>query len=265
MSAVSKPRRLATLVVGTFVAGYLAICAALFVFQSELSYPTDGYEVAVSDGSRRITVPNGTFFHWRAVRGGGRVVVHFHSNGDQVSYLSSLAQEYARVGVSFAAVEYPGYPGASGHPSEASIIAAAEAALVHLTGELQIDRSRIVISGQSFGTGVALEMAARGWGSQLVLVSPYTSWPDVVGHAMPWLPTGLLIRDRFDASLTTPRVKVPTLVIHGTRDTIVPFSQGQAIAAAIPNAQLLTVTGGHHHDVLEWGTSLRQMLQFVAR
>jgi pimeloyl-ACP methyl ester carboxylesterase len=263
--AATQVRRLATLAIGTFVAGYLAICAALFFFQTELSFPTDGAEVAVADGSERITVPNGTFFHWRPVRGGGRVVVHFHSNGDQVSYLSSLAQQYARVGVSFAAVEYPGYPGASGQPSEASIIAAAEAALVHLTGALQIDRSRIVISGQSFGTGVALEMAARGWGSQLVLVSPYTSWPEVVGHAMPWLPTGLLIRDRFDASLTTPRVTVPTLVIHGTRDSIVPFSHGQAIAAAIPGAQLLAVIGGHHHDVLEWGTSLSQMLQFVAR
>jgi pimeloyl-ACP methyl ester carboxylesterase len=193
------------------------------------------------------------------------VVVHFHGNGDQVSYLSALSQEYARVGVSFAAVEYPGYPGARGQPSEASILSAAEAALRHLTGPMQIPKARIVLSGQSLGTGVALEMAARGWGVQLVLVSPYTSWPAVVGSAFPWLPTGLLIRDRFDSAATAHRVTVPTLVIHGVRDTIVPFEQGQQVASAIRGARLVAVTGGHHHDVLEWGDAQREMLRFVAR
>lgn len=265
MNVAARIRRLGLLVVGTTVAGYLVICGALFAFQRQLSFTTDGYEVAVADGSHRVDVPGGTFFLWRAARADGPVVVHFHSNGDQVSYLSGLSQEYARAGVSFAAVEYPGYPGAPGQPSEDSILAAAEEALRHLTGPMQISRARIVISGQSLGAGVALEMAARGWGVRLVLVSPYTSWPAVVGHAFPWLPTNLLIQDRFDSAGTANRVAVPTLVIHGTRDTIVPFEQGQQVAAAIKGARLCTVTGGHHHDVLEWGTAQREMLDFVAR
>jgi len=265
VNVVLRIRRLGLLVVGTTVAGYLVICGALFAFQRQLSFPADDHEVAVADGSHRVDVPGGTFFLWRAALGDGPVVVHFHSNGDQVSYLSGLSQEYARAGVSFAAVEYPGYPGAPGQPSEASIVSAAEAALSYLTGPMHIARARLVISGQSLGTGVALEMAARGWGVRLVLISPYTSWPAVVGSAFPWLPTGLLIQDRFDSAGSALRVAVPTLVIHGTRDTIVPFEQGQQVAAAIKGARLFTVTGGHHHDVLEWGTAQREMLGFVAR
>lgn len=265
MSPSRRVRRLVLLVAATFIAGYAVICGALFALQRDLSYPAPDYLFTVRDGSHRVEVPGGTFFLWRPVAGDGPVVVHFHSNGDQVSFLSAMGQEWQRVGVSFAAVEYPGYPGAGGQPDERSILAAAEAALAHLTGPMQIPRTRIVLVGQSLGTGVALEMAARGWGVQLVLISPYTSWPEVVGHALPWLPTGVLITDRFDALAAAPRVKVPTLVIHGTRDTIVPFAQGQEVAAAIAGARLFTVTGGHHHDVLEWGTAQKELLRFVAR
>lgn len=249
----------------TTVAGcYLATCGALFFLQRALSFPAPDYMFVVADGSSRVEVPGGTFFLWREVSAAGPVVVHFHGNGDQVSFLSAMAQEWGRVGVSFAAVEYPGYPGTQGETSEASILAAADAALAHLTGPMKIERSRIVLTGQSLGTGVALAMARRGWGQRLVLISPYTSWAEVAGHAFPYLPTSVLIRDRFESAALAPGVTVPTLVIHGTRDSVVPFAQGEQISAAIPGARLFTVTGGHHHDVLEWGTAQRELLAFVA-
>lgn len=261
----SRLRRLAVIVLTTVMGCYLATCAALYGLQRTLSFPAPNYLMAVSDGSSRVDVPGGTFFLWRVVSDAGPVVVHFHGNGDQVSFLSSMSQQWGRVGVSFAAVEYPGYPGTEGEPSEASILAAAEAALAHLTGPMKVERSRIVLSGQSLGTGVALAMARRGWGVRLVLISPYTSWADVAGHAFPYLPTGLLIRDRFESAALAPGVNVPTLVIHGTQDTIVPFAQGERISSAIPGARLFTVTGGHHHDVLEWGKAEKELVAFVAQ
>lgn len=251
------------LVLITLSGGYVATCAALYGLQTRLSFPAPEHLFAVRDGSQRVEVPEHTFFLYRDRGPDSPVVVHFHSNGDQVGFLSALSQEWGRVGASFAAVEYPDYPGTEGAPSETSILAAAEAALQHLTGPMKVDRSRIVLSGQSLGTGVAVAMAARGWGTRLLLVSPYLSWDAVVHESFPYLPTRLLIRDRFDSLSLAPALKVPTIVIHGTRDSIVPFAHGERLAAAIPGARLFTVTGGHHHDVLEWGRAQRELLAFV--
>lgn len=43
------------------------------------------------------------------------------------------------------------------------------------------------------------------------------------------------------------QIAVPTLVVHGTKDPLVPFEQhGKTLATRIPNAQLLAVEGGEH-------------------
>lgn len=256
--------RLGLITLGALLAGYVLVCAILLGAQRQIMFPAPEGVYVANDGSRRVEVPNGTFFLWRsASQPGGPVVVHFHSNGDQVGFLSWMGQEWAREGASFAAVEYPGYPGAGGEPSEESILAAAEAALVHLTGVMKIDRARIVLVGQSLGTGVAVTMAARGWGTRLVLISAYTSWAAVAAHAFPGLPAQLLMRDRFDSLAEAPRVRIPTLVVHGTRDTVVPFEQGETVSAQIKDSQFLAVKGGHHHDVLEWGDTQASIIRFV--
>ena len=210
-----------------------------------------------------MEVPGGTFFLMKIAPGAGPVVVHFHGNGEQVSYLSWLAEAWHRNGASFVAVEYPGYPGASGEASETSIVTAAEAALQHLTGPLKVDRSRIVLEGQSLGTGVAVTMASRGWGVRLVLISPYTSLPAVADRAFPWLPTRLLLLDRFDSESRALEVKVPTLVLHGTLDSVVPIDLGQTLCAEIPGARFFAVKGGHHHDLIDRDAAQSVIFDFV--
>ena len=103
--------------------------------------------------------------------------------------------------------------------------------------------------GTSLGTGVAAEMARRGRGAALVLVTPYTSIPDVIASAVPLLPAGLLVPDRFDTLSKSSEIRVRTLIIHGDADEIVPFWMGQSLAGSIAGARLLTVAGGHHGDL----------------
>ena len=247
------------------MAGYLVCCALLFAVQRSITFPAPVDLLTVSDGSQRVDVPGpgGTFFLMKLAPGVGPVVVHFHGNGDQVSYLSWLGEACQRNGVSFVAVEYPGYPGAGGEASENSIVDAAQAALVHLTGPLKIDPSRIVIEGQSLGTGVAMTMASRGWGVRLVLISPYTSLPAVADAAFPWLPNRWLLLDRFDSESRAPGIKVPTLVVHGTLDSVVPIALGRTLCAEIPGATFFAVKGGHHHDLLDRDAAQMVLLNFV--
>ncbi|MFT3770353.1 MAG: alpha/beta hydrolase [Minicystis sp.] len=92
-------------------------------------------------------------------------------------------------------------------------------------------------------------MARRGRGAALVLVTPYTSIPDVVADAVPLLPAGLLVPHRFATLEKSAAIRVPTLVIHGDADEIVPFWMGHRLAEAIAGAKLLRVAGGRHGDL----------------
>jgi len=249
---VKKLRRLGMVILGALVSGYLLLCVLLFAAQRPLIFPAPRSLMSVRDGSTRVEVPNGTYFLYREAPGEGAVVVHFHGNGEQVSNLSWLAQSWVREGVSFVAVEYPGYPGTQGGPSEAAFFDAAEAALVHLTRVLHVDRSRLVLEGQSIGTGVAVAMAARGWGRRLVLLSPYTSLFDVAARAFPGFPVRLLLRDPFRSIDRIAGVKAPLLVLHGDQDQTVPFAEGERLFAAAPQPKrFVRIPGGAHMGNLE--------------
>lgn len=257
-------KRRVLFVLGTLATLYVALCALMFGVQRKLLFPAPTELFHPKDGLEREDVPGGTFFLWKLLPGDGPVVVHFHGNGEQVGYLGWLAAEWTQRGVSFVAVEYPGYPGAAGSPSEESLVAAADAALQHLTGLLKVDRSRLVLEGQSVGTGVAVTMASRGWGTKLVLLSPYTSLPAVAASAFPFLPTSLLMRDRFDSASKAPQLKLPTLILHGTKDQVIPFALGEALSRAIPGARFVAVKGAGHNDLIDREEALSALLGFVA-
>ena len=85
--------------------------------------------------------------------------------------------------------------------------------------------------------------------ASLVLVSPYTSIPAMAERVLPFLPGSWLCPDKFDTLSKAPGLRIPTLVIHGDADEVVPFKMGQKVAASIPGAMLRVVQGGHHNDL----------------
>jgi pimeloyl-ACP methyl ester carboxylesterase len=203
---------------------------------------------------------------WRPAEGAGRVVVHFHGNGEQIASTAWLGEELARRGVSFAAVEYPGYPGAAGVPSEEGIVAAAEKAVQHLTTTMGISPDRVVLSGQSLGTGVVVVLASRGWGTRTALLSPYTSLPAVAARgALRLFPVRLLMHDRFDSAALAPGIRQPVLVLHGDRDEVVPFELGQALVERFPRAHLVRVQGAGHNDLWEHSPTASEYFAFVSQ
>jgi hypothetical protein len=245
-------------------AAYAGLCAALFFVQRSLVFPAP--RERATTGTPIVEIPGGTPMLWSGADGGGPVVVHFHGNGEEIGSLGWLGEQLARTHVSFAAVEYPGYPGARGAPSESSILAAAERALQHLTGPMRIARERIVLSGQSLGTGVAVGLASNGWGTRLVLLSPYTSMTAVADQGIYRVfPVRLLMRDRFDSGSLASRIRLPVLVLHGNRDEVVPFALGRALAETFPHARLVEVPDAGHNDLWDHSPTLAEYLAFVAR
>ncbi|MFO0596873.1 MAG: alpha/beta hydrolase [Myxococcaceae bacterium] len=248
---------------GALVGGYVALCALLFFQQGALLYPGAGQR-EVPPSPHRVAVPGGTFFEGQGLEGAAPLIVHFHGNGESAASLKWLAEEFRMRGLGFVAVEYPGYPGASGEPSETANLAAARAALEHLTTSLHVDRARLVLEGQSLGTGVATRLASEGWGRRLVLLSPYTAIVDVAAGAFPWVPVRALMRDRYDSLSVAPAVKQPVFIVHGRRDEVVPFALGETISKAFARVEFVPVDDAGHNDLWR-DTVLDRVAAFVQK
>ena len=195
---------------------------------------------------------------------GAATVVHFHGNGEQLADSVPLAQCLRELGLGVALVEYPGYGvAARGSPSEGALYHVAERALALVRAAPGVDPGRLVLQGQSLGAAVATEMASRGHGRRLVLLSAFTSIPALAARFVPLLPLRWMVHDRFDNLAKAPSVHQPALVVHGSRDAVVPAAMGRALASALPRARFELVEGARHNDLFCHEVTLEHVAAFA--
>jgi fermentation-respiration switch protein FrsA (DUF1100 family) len=186
-------------------------------------------------------------------RDGAHTVVYFHNNRETAESRLDLAETLHRRGLGVLLVEYRGYGASHGtRPSEEGLYLDAEAAL-DMLARRGVSADRIVLWGTSLGTGVAAEMARRGRGARLILFTPYTSIPDLVTDRVPFVPGRIVVADHFDTLMKATEIAVPTVIVHGDADEIVPFWMGEQIARVVRGARLVRVPGGHHGDLFARG------------
>ncbi len=241
---------------------YALLCGAVHQRYREMLYPApaeDGGMLPPSVREITLTAADGAPVHVLETRPRRFrwMVVYFHGNGEVIGSHVDLAGDLAQRGLATTLVEYRGYgrSAASGHPTEEGLYADATAALDHLLKE-GIGPDRIALWGFSLGTGVAAEMAARGRGARLLLEAPYTSIPDVARHLHPWIPAGWAIDDRFDTLRKAKSIQVPTFILHGDRDGVIPASMPERLRGVLAESRLVEIQGGDHADLLaregEW-------------
>ena len=244
---------------GILATAYAATVGLAIAFERHLMFPAPTEPVAPeARGGRLLRFPGagGRTVHalYAPAPPGAPTIVHFHGNGEMLSHLVDLSLALRAKGLGFFAPEYPGYGLSKAESvSEQAIYEDAEAALVHLRDVERVAGGQIVLEGQSLGSGVAIEMAIRGHGARLILISPYTSMPDMARRLLPLLPASLVVRDRFDNAAKAPRVTLPELVVHGKNDRLIPVSMGETLARLLPHAVLEVLPGAHHNDV--WAAS----------
>lgn len=235
---------------------YVVLCVAARLWYPRVLFPAPRVDRAPAElASRLVDLPHDdgggpTRALWFPPAPGARTVVLFHGNGETMFDGVVLAEVLMSRGLGALLVEYRGYGLTYGPPpSEASLYADGEAAMKHLA-KAGIANGDIAIWGTSLGTAIASEMARRGHGARLVLVSPFTSAVDMGKRIAPLLPASLVMAHRLDTAGRAKQIAQPTLVAHGDADEIVPFDMGEAVFRALPNARFLRVAGGHHNDVL---------------
>lgn len=183
----------------------------------------------------------------------GWAVLVLPGNGGSRAARAGLADLLSREGFTVLLVDYRGYGGNPGEPSEVGLAHDADAA-VALLEEKGFAADRTVYLGESLGTGVAASLASRRAPAGLVLRSPFTALADVGAHHYPWLPVRLLLRDRFPVIDHVRDLEVPVVVVHGTADEIVPSSMSARVAAAAPVlAEEIVLTGAAHNDAIMFG------------
>jgi fermentation-respiration switch protein FrsA (DUF1100 family) len=224
-------------------AGWVACVALLWLFQERLVFPASASPLAepperggVRFALAELNVPDGLtlrFIH--APPGPGKpVILFFHGNGGRADSEAPGLVPFAQRGFGFVAAEYRGYAGNPGTPSESGLVADGAAYVAWI--QRHHPDSRIVLWGESLGTGVAVQLAAarpRDFAG-VILDAPFTSLAEAGARQFPWVPVRTLIRHRFDSLSRMERLTPPVLVVHGEADSVVPVAMGRAILAAAP-------------------------------
>lgn len=232
--------------------GGLSLLARRSVFYP-MKYPEGWWQLQERVGAEDawITTRDGVKLHgWFAAPADAKLATLFlHGNAGNVTHRVQAILAIREAGSAVLVLDYRGFGKSEGSPSESGVTLDAEAAFVWLQ-KRGFPPERIVLHGESLGTAVAVDLATRTKCAGLVLEAPFTSASAVAGTVVPLL--GRTLISGFDSLSRIGRVKVPLLIIHGTRDEIIPFEMGkQLFAAANEPKQFWAVEGAGHNDIAE--------------
>ena len=183
----------------------------------------------------------------------GMAVLVAPGNGGNRAGRAGFADELTSRGLAVLLMDYRGYGGNPGRPSEDGLAADADAAVVALE-ELGYPPRRTVYFGESLGSGVVAALQRRHPPAGVVLRSPFTELADVGAHHYPWLPVRALLRDRFPVMEHLTASDVPITVIYGDRDSVVPTVLSARVADHAPSlAERVVIPGADHNDPVMFG------------
>lgn len=250
--------------------------AVLYALQRQLIYFPDSTPVPpasdVISGAQDITLDTSDglelgawFVPARPTEDTGMAVLVAPGNAGNRARRAGFAEELGDRGLAVLLMDYRGYGGNPGSPSEDGLAADADAAAAALL-DLGYSADRTIYFGESLGSGVVAALQARHPPAGIVLRSPFTDLADVGAHHYPWLPVRALLRDRFPVVDHLADSNVPITVIYGLDDSVVP-SELSARVADQANSLLerVVLTNADHNEPVMFGSRVAEAVQRLAR
>ena len=246
-------------VLAVLVLGYAGLCAYIYAVQDKLMYPggtTDIHPLPppanVGLGDFRgvtLATPDGEHLMawWLPPQPGQGVVLYLHGNGSNGSDPRRLVRfhDLQDAGFGVLALEYRGFSGSTGHPSEPGLI------IDGLTGYDYIAKeapgARIALFGDSLGTAVALAVATQRPFAGLLLDSPFASMRRMGEQRYPYLPVGPLATSPWESDRRIAQVTAPILITHCDADRTVPIAEGKRLFDAANQPKDMIVLPGCDH------------------
>jgi pimeloyl-ACP methyl ester carboxylesterase len=191
------------------------------------------------------------------------VLVAPGNGGNRLDRLG-LATELSRRGLAVLLMDYRGYGGNPGSPSEDGLAKDAMAAALTLE-ELGYPAEQTIYFGESLGSGVVAALQARRAPAGMVLRSPFTELADVAAHHYPWLPVRMLLKDKFPVTEHLSHSQVPVTVVYGDRDSIIPTQLSARVADDAPTlVERLVISGANHNDDVMFGPRVAEAVARLA-
>lgn len=239
---------------------YIGLITTLVIFENQIVYqpevvPRDkaddssvsGQHRYIDSGKHRIHLlvneqPNPRCY-----------ALYFHGNGGNITHRRPLLDRIAsELDVTVVGVSYSGYGFSDGKPNERQLHQDGEAALAYILQYYNIDKTKVMVFGESLGGAIATRLASNHKLSLIALDSSFVSLSNVAQHHYPWLPVKYLMSNRFPVKRYARTYFGSVVQTHGTADQVVPFQLGQQLALQFPNQvchQFLVRQGGKHNEI----------------
>ena len=157
-----------------------------------------------------------------------KTVVYFHGNAGKLENRIHKLNHFKDIDVNFLIISWRGFSGNSGKPTEKGLYEDGKSTIDWLKN-IGLSDKDIVLYGESLGTGIATHIAQNRKFAGLVLETPFTSMVDAAKNVYPYIPVGILLKDRYENEKKIKHINIPVLVMHGEADQIVPFKMGKKI------------------------------------
>ena len=213
---------------------YLAIVTVIYFSQRSLLYlpGENNYldEIKLNHKVEKIKIPSDdelTSWYFKKNKN-FKTILFFHGNAGSLENRIYKLNDISKLDLNYLIVAYRGFSGNRGTPTEEGLYKDARAAKYWLNLN-NISDQNIIVYGESLGTAVAIDLAKDHKFAGVILESPFTSMLKLSRKYYAWLPTGILLKDKYETDKKIKKVFSPILVLHGKKDNIVPFEMGEAL------------------------------------
>ncbi len=248
------------------IIGYFFLLVFLYFYQRNLMYHPDEnnyFNDKLSVNIEKIKVPTQDgldllgWFHEKDIKK-YKTILYFHGNAGSLENRIHKLNHFRDMNVNFLIIAWRGFSGNQGKPSETGLYKDGESAIKWLLKK-GVDEQNIVIYGESLGTGVATHLSQNKKFAGVILETPFTSMIDAAKKFYPYIPVGLLLKDKFENKNKIKNIKSPILIMHGEKDQIVPFEMGKKMFE-IANEPKYSYFTKYDNHMMEYDESLVKAL-----
>jgi pimeloyl-ACP methyl ester carboxylesterase len=249
------------LLIGIAFVLYALICGTLYATQrSLLYYPTPE---SSSDAAQALELETqgAVLKVWRISDAGDRAILYFGGNAEDVAWnIEPFAAAFRNTAIYL--VNYRGYGGSTGLPTERALLDDAE----RVFDWVQARHPRVAVIGRSLGSGIAVHLATVRAVTKLALVTPYDSVERVAQRHFAIMPVSWLLKDTFDSFAKASRVRAPVLVLVAEHDRVIPRAHSERLVGAFPrgHVELRAIAATNHDSISTAPEYFRALTAFLS-